>query len=141
MSTRHWNGWNRLTLMRGALSQNKYINFFVIFKSNLFSYSSSPWFQFQEFVDGLKRAGVNTNLYLQKTENDVNIKETSLSQFKRIVIEPKVPPSDNGDREETSKPAMENSKVKRCRRNSIFQSGHSAIYCHVCFPHNINGFK
>ena len=90
-------------------------------------------------MDGLKRAGVNTNLYLQKTENDVNIKETSLSQFKRIVIEPEVAPSNNGDREGASKPAME--KVKRCRRNSIFQSGHSAVYCHVCFPHNINGFK
>ena len=63
-------------------------------------------------MDGLKRAGVNTNLYLQKTENDINIKETSLSQFKRIVIEPKVPPANNGDKKGTSKPAMEKSKER-----------------------------
>ena len=85
---------------------------------------------FQEFIDGLKKAGVDTKAYLTMAEKDQNIQTTSLDQFKRIVIKGGMFQQSNSGK------SLKNSEKCKIRRL------HSAIYCQLCFPHcNINGFQ
>ena len=72
-------------------------------------------------------------------ENNQNIQTASLDHFKRIVIKDGMLQSNNekgdGIAEHSLKTAAE------CKRRKPLTGKHSAIYCQVCFPHNINGFQ
>ena len=72
-------------------------------------------------------------------ENNQNIQTASLDHFKRIVIKEGMFQSNNGKGDFISKHHLQN--TAECKRKQVLTGKHSAIYCQVCFPHNINGFQ
>ena len=78
-------------------------------------------------------AGVDTKTYLTIAESDQNIQMASLDQFKRIVIKDRMFEASN---EKVAENSFKNAAAG-CKRRKL----HSAIYCQVCFPHNINGVQ
>ena len=88
----------------------------------------------------MKKAGVETKIYLQMSENDQTIKMASLDQFKRIVIVKDDTFQSSIDKKVTS---QENSlrNAKECKKKTHLTEKHSALYCQVCFPRNIYGLQ
>ena len=72
-------------------------------------------------------------------ENNQNIQTASLDHFKRIVIKDSMFQSKNGKGDKIAKHSLQN--AKECKRRKPLTGKHSAIYCQVCLPHNINGFQ
>ena len=67
-------------------------------------------------------------------ENDQNIQTASLDLFKKIVIKDGISQGSNEKGERIAKNLFRD--TAECKRGK-----HSAVYCQVCFPHNINGFR
>ena len=72
-------------------------------------------------------------------ENNQNIQTAPLDQFKRIVIKDEMFKSNNGKGDLIDEHSLKN--AAECKRRTVSTGKHSAIYCQVCFPHNINGFQ
>ena len=85
----------------------------------------------------MKKVGIDTKTYL--TENNQNIQTASLDHFKRIVIKDGMLKPNNGKEDLIDEHSLKN--AAECKRRKGLTGKHSAIYCQVCFPHNINGFQ
>ena len=72
-------------------------------------------------------------------ENNQNIQTAPLDYFKRIVIKDVMFQSNNGKGDLIAEHSLQN--TAECKRRKVLAGKHSAIYCQVCFPHNINGFQ
>ena len=70
-------------------------------------------------------------------ENNQNIQTAPLDHFKRIVTKDRMLQSNNEKGDRIAKHSIKDSQ--KCKRRKLLTGKHSAIYCQVCFPHNING--